>query len=294
MIEKVHFGKPQLKKIKEEGFFLADMHFHSKYSDTYTRPRSIVKRAAKLGIGVAITDHNHIGGYVEAAKEKNSNVPLIPGIEISTKQGPHLLAYFYTFKDMEQFYEKHLKDKKGKNPYMATRMKAEEVVELCKDYNGIVSAAHPKAMTLWDVQRKIAAGKIDDSIMKGLDCAEVLCGLILRKMNLRALSWAEEKTLGITGGSDGHTLIKLGSVVTYAKADNVGSFLDSLRKKKSYVSGIETRMLPRALSYSKAITKHSRYVGPSVMIHYKLGLRDGFNNIKDKLSSRRQRLKIRK
>ncbi|MBU0535989.1 MAG: PHP domain-containing protein, partial [Nanoarchaeota archaeon] len=242
MIERIHFGEPQLKQLKEEGFFLADMHFHSKYSDTFTRPKTIVKYAAKKGIGVAITDHNHIKGYFDAVKEnKNHNVPLIPGIEVSTKQGPHLLVYFYSPGDMRCFYDRYVKNNKRKNPYMALNTSAEDIVQGAKENNGLVSVAHPRAITTWDLQRKVDKGVIEKSVLDDIPCAEVICGLLMRKMNLRAVKWAEERNMGITGGSDGHTLIKLGSVVTYSKVDSINSFLDSIRNKKSYVAGKETK-----------------------------------------------------
>ncbi len=292
MIERIHFGVPQLRQLKKEGFFCADMHFHSRYSDTFTRPKSIIKLADKRGVGVAITDHNNIKACADARKEaRERNVPLINGMEISSKEGPHLLAYFYSLKDMTEFYEKHVKDNKDKNPYMALKLSSLEIARRAKDYNAIVSAAHPRATPRWDFMKKIKKGKISRGIMKHLDCAEVICGLILRRLNVRAVEWAFEEKLGITGGSDGHTLYKLGSVVTYSRADDVNSFLDSIIKKKNYVAGRETKMLPRAISYSKALTKHSRYIGPSVRIHSGTALRNGFNNIRDRISSRKNSIK---
>lgn len=291
MIERIHFSSPLLKEFNNEGFFLADMHYHSKYSDTFTTPRSIVKLAAKRGVGVAITDHNHIQGCLDALKENRKHkVNIIPGIEVSTKQGPHLLAYFYSVGDLKKFYEDCIEGQKGKNPYMALKTTAEEVAECAKENNGIVSVAHPRAISTWDIQRKVNKGEIDSNILKSIDCAEVICGLILRKMNIRAVRWACERKMAITGGSDGHTLIRLGSVVTYSKSDDINSFLDSIIKKKNFVAGTETKMLPRAYSYSKAITKHSRYVGPSIRVHYRLGFRDSFRNIREKITNGKNRI----
>ena len=204
------------------------------------------------------------------------------------------MAYFYTMDDMKHFYEKHIRDFKGKNPYMATKKTAEEIVRGVKEVNGIVSAAHPRARTTWDLPRKIKCGKIKESVLDDIHCAEVICGLLLRKMNLRAVKWAMEQGMGITGGSDGHTLHKLGSVVTYSKADDAESFLDSIRKQRNFVTGTETKMPSRALSYSKAVTKHSRYVGPSVKIHYGLAFKDGMENIREKISNGRHALRHRR
>ncbi|HLC98501.1 MAG TPA: PHP domain-containing protein [Candidatus Nanoarchaeia archaeon] len=292
MIERIQFAKPMLKHLKEDGFLCADMHFHTKYSDTFTRPKSIVKLAAKRRVGVAITDHNHIKGCIEAHKEnKRYRVNIINGIEVSTKQGPHLLVYFYSVGDMKEFYERYVDGKKGRNPYMILSTTAEDIVKGAKENNGIVSAAHPRALTTWDIQKKVERGDIDRSIFKSIDCAEVICGILKRKMNLRAVEWAQKKGMGITGGSDGHTLFNLGSVVTYSKTDTVNSFLDSVRKKKSFVAGTESRMFPRAISMSKAASKHARYIGPSMRIYSSLQLQDSIWNIKEKIKNGRARLR---
>ena len=291
MIERIHFGDPLLKELREEGFFCADMHLHSKYSDTYTKPSSIVRLAAKRKVNVAITDHNHIQGCIDAAREcRKYDVSLINGMEVSTRQGPHILAYFYSIGDMKSFYEECVKNAKSKNPYMALKTPAEKIISCIKDNNGITSVAHPRSISMWDLQRKVDSGAIDESALDSIDCAEVICGLIIRRMNLRAVKWACENNLGITGGSDCHTLTKLGSVVTYSKTDSVHSFLDSILKKKNSVEGKETRILPRAYSWSKALTKHSRYAGPSMSIQYKLGFKDGLKNLGERISNGSRRI----
>ncbi|MCX6707585.1 MAG: hypothetical protein NT001_05605, partial [Candidatus Woesearchaeota archaeon] len=228
---------------------------------------------------------------IDAAREcRKYDVNLINGIEVSTKQGPHILAYFYSIRDMKSFYEKCVKNAKSKNPYMALKTPAEKIIPCIKENNGIVSVAHPRSISMWDLQRKVNSGAIDESVLDDIDCAEVICGLIIRKMNLRAVKWACEKDLGITGGSDCHTLTKLGSVVTYSKSHDVHSFLDSILKKNNSVVGKETRILPRAYSWSKALTKHSRYAGPSMRIQYRLGFKDGLKNLSERISNGSKRI----
>lgn len=285
MIERVSFAKPLLAQLNEEGYKCIDMHFHSKYSDTYTRIDNILKKCRKLGIGVAITDHNNVQGCIDAQREnKKYGADVINGIEISTKQGPHILAYFYNLSDLARFYDDYVKDYKRKSPYTEIDMAAEEIADGIKENNGIISVAHPRAISKWDLQRKVDKGEICVDILKQLDCVEVICGLILRKMNVRALKWAHERKMGITGGSDGHTLSGLGSVVAYSKADTVDSFLDSVRKNRNFVVGTETRMLPRMYSYSKALPKHSRYAGHSLG-HYKTAITETIGNIKEKMNN---------
>ncbi len=74
----------------------ADLHIHSTYSrDATTTVRAILKQASDVHLDViAVTDHDEIRGALEACKlAYQYGVEVIPGAEISTKQG-HLVALF--------------------------------------------------------------------------------------------------------------------------------------------------------------------------------------------------------
>lgn len=69
-----------------------DLHVHSEYSrDSESRIPDILRRAGRAGLdAVAITDHDTVEGSREAQSHP-SEVLVIPGIEVSTRQG-HLLV----------------------------------------------------------------------------------------------------------------------------------------------------------------------------------------------------------
>lgn len=74
----------------------ADLHIHSTYSrDATTTVRAILKQAADVQLNViAITDHDDIRGALEACKlGYQYGIEVIPGVEISTKEG-HLVGLF--------------------------------------------------------------------------------------------------------------------------------------------------------------------------------------------------------
>jgi predicted metal-dependent phosphoesterase TrpH len=74
----------------------ADLHIHSIYSqDATTTVRAILKHACDVGLSViAITDHDEIRGSLEAQQlAPKYGIEVIPGVEISTKDG-HLIALF--------------------------------------------------------------------------------------------------------------------------------------------------------------------------------------------------------
>jgi len=74
----------------------ADLHIHTIYSyDATTTVRAVLKQASNAGLQViAITDHDDIRGAFDARELASEyNLDVIPGVEVSTKDG-HLLALF--------------------------------------------------------------------------------------------------------------------------------------------------------------------------------------------------------
>jgi predicted metal-dependent phosphoesterase TrpH len=77
-----------------------DLHTHSTASDGTDRPGELVRAAAECGLDVvAITDHDTVAGWDEAAIEaERVAIELVPGAEISCAADGislHLLAYFF-------------------------------------------------------------------------------------------------------------------------------------------------------------------------------------------------------
>ena len=75
-----------------------DLHTHSVFSDgTYT-PREIIAEAKRLGLIVALTDHNTAAGLPEfTAAAQKFGVTAVPGVEFSTEHAGkelHLLGLF--------------------------------------------------------------------------------------------------------------------------------------------------------------------------------------------------------
>jgi predicted metal-dependent phosphoesterase TrpH len=76
-----------------------DLHTHSSASDGTDAPDRVVAAAARAGLDVvALTDHDTAAGWPEASEAADRlGVELVPGIEVSSRQGGasvHLLAYW--------------------------------------------------------------------------------------------------------------------------------------------------------------------------------------------------------
>ncbi|MCW2606019.1 MAG: hypothetical protein JWO60_712 [Frankiales bacterium] len=76
-----------------------DLHTHSTASDGTTPPAVLVREAADAGLDVvALTDHDTVGGWDEAAAALPEGLSLVRGAEISCSSGGislHLLAYLF-------------------------------------------------------------------------------------------------------------------------------------------------------------------------------------------------------
>lgn len=82
---------------------MIDLHAHSNHSDGLDSPSELVSNAAAAGVTVvAITDHDTVSGWQEAAAQaKRLGIGLVPGIEVSTRAelpsgrgiSVHVLAY---------------------------------------------------------------------------------------------------------------------------------------------------------------------------------------------------------
>ncbi|MDD3069621.1 PHP-associated domain-containing protein [Methanoculleus horonobensis] len=267
------FQKPLPEEIRRLGLLPADLHFHTRHSDSPTRVRDALKLAARRRIGLAITDHNQTSGVSEAERQ-GIRVPLIPGIEVSANDGPHILLYFYSVSDLLDFYRRHVEKNRRNGPYTAIRLDTTEILDRREGYACIAAEAHPCGYAFLNrgVQRCVAGECIGEGIFSRLDGLEVICGGMARSHNLKAAGLAVAHGLGRTGGTDGHLLYELGGVVTCAEADTVEEFLDAIRAKKNVIIGRERPLYEKAVMGTAVLPHHLPYAVPILQARWEQGL----------------------
>jgi len=267
------FQKPLPEEIRRLGLLPADLHFHTRHSDSPTRVRDALKLAARRGIGLAITDHNQASGVAEAERQ-GIRVPLIPGIEVSANDGPHILLYFYSVSDLLDFYRRHVEKNRRDGPYTAILLDTPEILDRREGYACIAVEAHPCGYAFLNrgVQRCVAGRCIGEDIFSRLDGLEVICGGMARSHNLKAAGLAAAHGLGRTGGTDGHLLYELGGVVTCAEADTVEEFLDAIQAKKTAVIGRERPFFEKAVMGTAVLPHHLPYTVPILQARWEQDL----------------------
>ncbi len=245
---------------REEGSVRVDMHFHTNCSDSYTDAVSLMRLARRRCTGVAVTDHNLIG-TLRRLDLDDPDVMVIPGIEVSTSDGPHILVYFYEFDELEEFWEREIRPRLPPCPWLALRdCGTADLLDLLEGRGCVVSAAHPMGYLGSDkgLEACIARGRIPEGLARRLDAYEVLCSGMTRAGNLAAAQAADRHGLAYTGGTDGHLLSELGNVVTVCDASDRHGFLDGVAAGRATVIGRE-KTVPEKLrtgsaSFSKFVT----------------------------------------
>jgi len=243
---RIQFKKPNLPELIRQ-YTVVDLHFHTHYSDGNNSIEEIAKRSRELGIGVAITDHNEIKGAVEIDSYKD--ILSIPGIEITSKEGTHILVYFYDVKGLKRFYKNDVKPFLGDTVMSSTSLEMEEIIKRARAYKTVTVFPHPYSPVFTGIHNSYFPEERLDRLFKMIDGVETINSGNLKKWNLKCALLGFNLNKAITGGSDGHTLVYLGKVVSYAQCKNTRkAFLDAVRKKQNKVIGKEINMLRKVTS----------------------------------------------
>jgi hypothetical protein len=170
-----------------------DLHIHSTFSrDGTATPEDIIAFAERSGLdGIAITDHNAIGGSLKAFDlSHRADFIVIRGVEISAKEG-HVLAY-------------------GVAEIIPKGLPMTDTVEKIHSAGGIAVAAHPKRFPSGMGSEIVRTVKFD--------AIEALNGGSSRRDNALAREIAREKGSPVTAGSDAHELESVGKSFTVVEA----------------------------------------------------------------------------
>ncbi len=194
-----------------------DLHVHTKYSaDCMNPPWLIMKMLKKRGLdGLAVTDHNSIRGWksMQEAARKNS-LQLILGEEIKVYHEGRLSGEV-----LGLFLNEEIK--KGEPG---------EVIDQVRQQDGIVVIAHPFDRIKGFRNLELFDGKID-----AVECFNAR--VFSRETNERALNFALQKNLGMTGGSDAHIPFEVGLAYTIADCSDLEGFRKALKRRETRFFG---------------------------------------------------------
>lgn len=193
-----------------------DLHVHSMYSDdAIGSPKEIMKSIQQKGLqGFALTDHNTVNGALNAAKKLSSeNFIIIPGIEISTKDG-HLLGL-------------------NVKTTIPKKLPIKETVEHIYEAGGIPIVPH--------LYRNMSGIKKEKLLLikQKIDAIEVYNGCSQPKTNIKTAQVAKKLKMGGTGGSDSHMPQYAGYAYTQIDTTDltIDSIITEIEKKNTWGTG---------------------------------------------------------
>jgi predicted metal-dependent phosphoesterase TrpH len=243
---RIQFEAPDLTALSSSST-VVDLHFHSHFSDGADTVDEIAQRARQLGIGVAITDHNAIDGAVEL--DGHDDVFSIPGIEVTSLEGTHVLVYFYRIEDLKVFYAADIEPHMGPTVMSSIDLDVASIIRRARKYKSVVIFPHPYSAAFTGICNHSFSEAQLDRLLLMADGVEVINSENLKRWNLKSALLGFNLNRAITGGSDGHSLQEMGRVVTYsACARSRKAFLDAVNRKEAKVMGTESRLLKKIQS----------------------------------------------
>jgi len=195
---------------------LADLHIHTLFSfDGTCTVKAILKQAAEMGLQViAVTDHDEIGGSLEAIQQAPSyGIGVIPASEITTADG-HLLA----------LYIQH---------NIPKGLSLEETLRRVGEQNGICIAPHPggyrfNSLTPQTIRRALQTPELA-KVLLGIEVYNA--GMINLSGNQVGLHLADELPVARIGSSDAHYLGMVGKGTTMFNGSTIQHFRLAMENK---------------------------------------------------------------
>jgi predicted metal-dependent phosphoesterase TrpH len=184
----------------------ADFHNHTTFSpDSQTSPKALVEALVAHPVvkAAAVTDHDTIKGLdtVRKLAEPYSDILIIPGVEIASRQGDIVVL--------------------GVQEMPPKPWDVEDIVDFAKATGCVTIAVHPFR----------AFGLADEVADSGVDAIEVYNGGSSGLENSKARDLAKKLGLPGVAGSDSHRPSELFSVYTEVQASmDVDEILDAIRK----------------------------------------------------------------
>jgi predicted metal-dependent phosphoesterase TrpH len=212
----------------DRDWILVDLHMHTSWShDCSIDVRELLDYAEAQGLGaIAVTDHNKLGGALEAVElARNRKLIVVPGEEVKTAEQGEVIGLF-------------LREE------IPRGLSFSETVAAIKSQGGIVYVPHP-----FDRLHSIPDPATLHQHLPDIDVLEVYnARLLFEAYNDEALRFARKYHLRMGAGSDAHVLQGVGTGALRMRSfDGPEEFLASLdsaevlRRPKSlvYLQGLK-------------------------------------------------------
>ncbi len=213
--------------LSDRDWIHCDLHMHTSWShDCTVEPRDLVEYAEAIGLGaIAVTDHNALGGALEAVElARDRDLVVIPGEEIKTDSEGEVIGLF-----LEREISRGLS--------------FAETIAAIKEQGGLVYLPHP-----FDRLHAIPDAPTLHRHLADIDVFEVYnARLLFEAYNDEAVRFAHKYNLTVGAGSDAHVLQGVGTgALRMRRFEGPEEFLLSLRSA-------QVLRRPRSLVYLQGL-----------------------------------------
>ena len=199
---------------------VSDRYVRWSLKESYSSPQDVYRRAKANEMDlVAVTDHDTIDGALEIAHHDD----VIIGCEVTAFFADEGFPVHLGVLDITEDQHREIQ---------RLRHNVRELMPYLK-YQGIFTTLNHVASS---VTGPITANHIL-SLMPWMDGIETLNGALLPSQNRTATALAEAYGKSRVGGSDSHTLSRIGRTYLEAEATDRASFMDAVRNGKARVGG---------------------------------------------------------
>lgn len=236
------FVNPKDRALLVPAKIFVDMHVHSRFSDGLATPSRLVEEAARQKIGLAITDHCEIAGYLVAeAVALQKKVLLIPAIEVgvamSSRRKVDILIYFPTKEQLVAFFEKEILPYRPDVLTQPLRRHWDKLLPKVRRFGGLAFWAHPFVNNNHIMGATRLPKKTIKYLLSKLDGVEITNAGSRERTNLRAHDLAFVTDKMYVGGSDAHLARGVGRVLSAFKGTTIPEIFAELRAHQNTVLG---------------------------------------------------------
>lgn len=236
------------ESLQHQGYLLADLHVHSSQSDGLHSLKDLAAHGARLGLSLAVTDHNRIPDLRGLSAGEVAR--LIPAIEVTSRECVDILCYFHDFPALREFFHT-LVEPHRLRPYMLS-LSCREILAALRSRKCLVTIPHPDYPAdrlRSNFMRLLAADGLDAAALATIHGIEVFNASRDKSVCLEKAGLAGRLGKVPLVGSDAHTRSAVGDSLVYCRAACHSEFLDKLAagevRSIATPTGITGRSLPR-------------------------------------------------
>ncbi|MBF8437329.1 PHP domain-containing protein [Halanaerobiaceae bacterium Z-7014] len=202
-----------------------DLHIHTVHSDGFLDRAFLESFLGHRQHLIAVTDHNEIAGSVDLIENTDLNV--VPGIEIGCQDGFELLVYFQELADLKEFFYNCLEPYKNNFRMAKTTKDYKYYLDILEGYDVFIAIPHINGY----LQKNFINNKdYIYEVIKRVDGIEVHNNTLTKKQNKTARKLQKKFNKKIVFGSDAHTQKEIFYFQNYLR-ENKKSIIESLVHK---------------------------------------------------------------